>query len=613
MVFLIDVFISVCSTIIAYFLRFNFNIPQVEIDALYVVVPYVFVIRAITFYVGRTYVGIIRYTGTSDVIRIANSVTIGTLLFGLTNLLTYFIFDNIFIIPFSIIIIDFLATTFTMIAYRFFVKMAYIENQAKTKQRNKIIVFGAGESGVISKRTLDRDAGGKYTVLAFVDDNQKKKGRKLEGVPVYHTDELEELLENNEVDHVIVSIQNLHPQRLNDITETCLKYNTKVLNVPPVTKWINGELSFKQIKGIKIEDLLGRESIKLDYDLIEELFTGKVILVSGAAGSIGSGLVNQLLKFKPGKLLLYDQAETPLYDLEMQLTEKGILSKCEIIVGDIRNTKRTRKLFETFRPDIVFHAAAYKHVPLMEGNPTEAVLTNILGTKILADLSDEFGVEKFVMISTDKAVNPTNVMGTSKRIAEMYTQALDSKSNTNYITTRFGNVLGSNGSVIPLFKKQLESGGPITVTHPDVTRYFMTIPEACQLVLEAGAIGKGGEIFIFDMGESVKIVDLAKKMIKLSRLKLGRDIQIIFTGLRPGEKLYEELLNDSENTLPTHHPQIMKAKVAPVDFEFVQKKVEDIIVQFDSQDNEATVKMMKDLVPEFKSQNSVFEKLDIRN
>lgn len=611
MIFIIDVFISVCATIVAYFLRFNFNIPQVEIDSLYLVLPYVVIIRSITFYVGRTFVGIIRFTGTSDIIRIANSVTVGTLIFCLTNGLTYAFLDKVFIIPFSIIIIDFMATMFIMISYRFFIKLAHIENQNKSKERNKIIIYGAGESGVISKRTLDRDAGTKYSVLAFVDDNEKKRGRKLEGIPVFHTDQLEELLGQNVVDHVIVSIQNLHSHKLNDITELCLKYNTKVLNVPPVSKWINGELSFKQIKQIKIEDLLGRDQIKLDFDLIENQYNNKVILVTGAAGSIGSGLVHQLLKFKPKKIVLFDQAETPLYDLENELNKNGTLSKCEIAIGDIRNSNRINRLFELFKPDLVFHAAAYKHVPLMECNPSEAILTNVMGTKTLADLSDRHGVKKFVMISTDKAVNPTNVMGTSKRIAEMYTSALNAKSETNFITTRFGNVLGSNGSVIPLFKKQIESGGPITVTHPEVTRYFMTIPEACQLVLEAGAIGNGGEIFLFDMGKSVKIVDLAKKMVKLSRLELGRDIQIVFTGLRPGEKLYEELLNDSENSIPTHHPQIMKAKVAEVEYDYISKKVDEIISLFDIQDNETIVKLMKELVPEYKSQNSEFEKLDI--
>lgn len=611
MIFIIDVLISVSATLIAYFLRFNFKIPHAELESLEIVIPFVFSVRAITFLIGRTYLGIIRYIGTSDVLRITTFVTIGTIIFCAANILNFKFFNKVFIIPFSIIIIDYLATTFLMIAYRVLVKLIYMDHQFKIPVRNYVIIFGAGESGVISKRTLDRDMASKYKILAFVDDNEKKKGRKIEGIPIYHTSQLESLLTDMQVDHLIISVQDLDPKRLNEITETCLKYNTKVLNVPPVSKWINGELSFKQIKSIRIEDLLGRNPIKLDIDLIEELYKNRRILVTGAAGSIGSGLVRQLLRFSPKSILLYDQAESPLYELEFELGKSGMLKNCEVIVGDIRNNNRMRKVFETFNPEIVFHAAAYKHVPLMEMNPSEAVMTNILGTKCLADIAHEFKVTKFVMISTDKAVNPTNVMGTSKRIAEMYVQSLDAHSSTNFITTRFGNVLGSNGSVIPLFKKQIESGGPITVTHPEVTRYFMTIEEACQLVLEAGAIGNGGEIFIFDMGESVKIVNLAKKMLQLSRLELGRDIQIVFTGLRPGEKLYEELLNDSENTIPTHHPQIMKAKVTGVDFNQLVMRIKEIIKMFDQQDNEQIVQLMKDIVPEYKSQNSTYEKLDI--
>jgi len=613
LVFLLDVLISVCSTIFAYFLRFNFKIPGIEIEAWTFVIPYVFVIRSITFYYGRLYIGILRYTGTADILRIAKTVFLGSVIFSLSNLISYIYYEKIFVIPFSIIIIDFIASTFFMISYRFFVKLAHMDTNLNKSERLNIIIFGAGENGVISKRTMDRDGANKYKILAFIDDNDKKKGRKIEGIQVYHTSQLKELLQENKVDHLIISIQNIKPKRLNEIAELCLKYNTKVLNVPPVGKWINGELSFNQIRSVKIEDLLGREPIKLDVDIIKNQLENKRILITGAAGSIGSGLVHQVLKFKPKYLVLFDQAESPLYELETELKENNLLDKAEAVIGDIRNEKRMRNLFNFLKPEIVFHAAAYKHVPLMELNPSEAVLTNILGTKILADLSDEFGVEKFVMISTDKAVNPTNVMGTTKRVAEMYAQGFDTKSKTSFITTRFGNVLGSNGSVIPLFRRQIETGGPITVTDPNVTRYFMTIPEACQLVLEAGAIGNGGEIFIFNMGSSVKIVDLAKKMVKLSGLELGKDIQLIFTGLRPGEKLYEELLNDAENTIPTHHPQIMKAKVADVEFVEISEKVKEIIVSFDSQNNEKIVTLLKELVPEYKSQNSEFERLDVKS
>lgn len=334
------------------------------------------------------------------------------------------------------------------------------------------------------------------------------------------------------------------------------------------------------------------------------------MLVTGAAGSIGSELVRQILPFNPSKLVLLDQAESPLYELERELLDEKNISCIEVVIGDIRSKERMERVFNHFKPRVVFHAAAYKHVPLMENNPSEALLTNVHGTRVLADLSCEFKVEKFVMVSTDKAVNPTNVMGASKRIAEIYVQSLDQVCETKFITTRFGNVLGSNGSVIPIFKKQIERGGPVTVTHPDINRFFMTIPEACQLVLEAGTIGEGGEIFLFDMGESIKIVDLVRKMIKLYGLTVGKDIEIIYTGLRPGEKLYEELLNDAENTIPTHHPQIMKARIKEQDHEIVKLLINDLISLFPSQDNAGIVRKMKALLPEYKSNNSIFEELD---
>src|ERR1019366_1277684 len=390
----------------------------------------------------------------------------------------------------------------------------------------------------------------------------------------------------------------------------CLKYNTKILNVPPATDWINGELSFKQIKKIQIEELLERDSIQLDKEDIQKQLSDKVILITGAAGSIGSEIVRQVIRFHPKKIILVDQAESPLYNMELELYDKYKQQSYEIVMGDIRNKERMENVFRTFKPQIVFHAAAYKHVPMMENNPSESILTNVLGTKMLADLSVEYKVEEFVMISTDKAVNPTNVMGASKRIAEMYIQSLSKKTITKFITTRFGNVLDSNGSVIPRFREQIENGGPITITHPDITRYFMTIPEACQLVLEAGVMGKGGEIFIFDMGESIKIFDLAKKMIQLSGLILDKDIRIVYTGLRPGEKLFEELLANEENTLPTHHKKIMVAKVKEYDYDIIANSIDELISLFDKQDNKSIVRKMKLLVPEFKSNNSIYEELD---
>lgn len=609
-IFFIDLGICLFSLVLAYLVRFNFAIPQVEIKAFPVVFSLVLGVRAISFYISKIYQGIVIYTSSKDAQRIFLVITSGSLVFGITNFISYNFINNSFTVPLSIVIIEYMGTTFLMISLRLMFKALYAELTKSGKEKRSVIIFGAGEAGSIAKHTLDRDAGTKYKVLAFIDDNEKKHNKKLEGITIYGIQKLEELLKDNNVAHVIISVQNLPSARKQQLVDICLKYNTKVLNVPPVNSWINGELSFKQIKKVRIEELLEREPIQLDKEDIQKQLSGKIILITGAAGSIGSEIVRQIIPFQPKQVILLDQAESPLYDMEMELHDKHKNISYEIVMGDVRNKERMKNVFQTFKPQVVFHAAAYKHVPMMENNPSESVLTNVLGTKILADLSLEHNVEEFVMVSTDKAVNPTNVMGASKRIAEIYIQSLNKKSNTKFITTRFGNVLGSNGSVIPRFRQQIEEGGPVTITHPEITRYFMTIPEACQLVLEAGTMGKGGEIFIFDMGKSIKIMDLATKMIQLSGLTLDKDIRIEFTGLRPGEKLYEELLANEENTLPTHHKQIMIAKVKEYDFETVSTAVDELINLFGKQDNKTIVSKMKQLVPEFKSNNSIYEELD---
>ena len=609
-IFIIDILICTFSVITAYLLRFNFTIPTSEMISFPNVLIAILVIRIISFAIAKTYAGIIRYSNTKDAVRIFLVVTAGSISFIFVNLITYYVIDKTFLIPFSIIIIDYLFSVFVLNAFRIIVKITFLEMQNPTKSKTNVIIYGAGESGIITKRTLDRDAGMKYKVLAFIDDDNRKAGKTMEGIPIYSYEKLENLLDSKTIAHLIISIQNISNEIKKNISELCLQYNTKVLVVPPVGKWINGELSFKQIKKINIEDLLGRDPIKLDESDITKQLHNKIILITGAAGSIGSELTRQIAQFSPKKIILLDQAETPLFHLDIEILEKFRTCNFEVVIGDIRNKERMNRLFGHFKPEHVYHAAAYKHVPMMENNPSEAILTNVEGTKVVADLSIKHGVEKFVMISTDKAVNPTSVMGASKRIAEIYVQSLNKLNKTKFITTRFGNVLGSSGSVIPLFKEQIDKGGPITITDPNVTRYFMTIPEACRLVLEAGSMGKGGEIFIFDMGKSVKIVDLAKKMIQLSGLTLGQDIQIIYTGLRPGEKLYEELLNDKENTLPTHHPQIMIAKVQEYDMESTSRDVDELIHLFDSQKNTDIVRKMKQMVPEFISNNSVFTELD---
>lgn len=595
---------------LAFFLRFNFeNIPTADLKNLPIDYLALLLMRSVSFIISKTYKGVVRYTSTRDAMRILAVIILGSLSLFVLNAVTYFTVGY-FVFPTAIIIIDALVTLFLMICSRLAVKAIYFESKNPERSKINVLIYGAGEGGIITKRTLDRDAAIKYKVAGFIDDDAKKKGRSLEGAFIYTTDKLPELVKENGVELIIISIQNLSPAKKNEITDWCLNNNVKLLNVPPAKKWINGELSFNQLRSVNIEDLLEREPIKLDNDLISAQLNNKVILITGAAGSIGSELSRQCLKYNPKKIILLDQAESPLHEVELEFGDKYAKDKFETVIGDVRNLDRMRNVFKTFKPEIVFHAAAYKHVPMMENNPSESILNNILGTKNAADLSVEYNVQKFVFVSTDKAVNPTNVMGASKRIAEIYIQSLGKKTNVKFITTRFGNVLGSNGSVIPRFKRQIELGGPITITDPEITRYFMTIPEACQLVLEAGSMGNGGEIFVFDMGKSVKIVDLARKMIKLSGLEEGKDIKIVYTGLRPGEKLYEELLADSENTLPTHHTQILIGKVREYQYNEVSKVINELIELFDTQNNTKIVQCMKELVPEFKSNNSVFEKLD---
>lgn len=609
-IFLIDLTICVGSVLLAYQVRFNFKVPPHEVELWVISLPVLLGVRVFSFFVSRIYQGIIRYTSTRDALRVFFTITAGSLFIAVANMASYMIW-KLFLVPYSIIIIDYFITVFSLTAFRILVKSVYMEIKNPSREKKEVIIYGAGESGVITKRSLDRDAGARFKVIAFVDDDLAKSGKTLEGVKIYNADDdLEDLLRANNVNQLILSIQNISSVRKQQIIEKCLPYDVNILNVPPVNSWINGELSFKQIKQIKIEDLLERDPIHLDLDKISSALSGKTVLITGGAGSIGSEIVRQIIPFNPKYLIILDQAETALYELELEIREKYNWQNYETVIGDIRQSDRMRRVFDVFKPQVVFHAAAYKHVPIMENNPSEAILTNVSGTHILADLANEFRVEKFVMVSTDKAVNPTNIMGATKRIAEIYCQSLNKISSTQFITTRFGNVLDSNGSVIPRFKKQIEEGGPITVTHPDVTRFFMTIPEACQLVLEAGAMGNGGEIFIFDMGKSIRIIDLARKMVKLSGLTLGKDIQVVFSGLRPGEKIYEELLADKETTLPTHHEKIMIAKVREYDFKNVSNDIDQLITMFRSQDNESIVKKMKEIVPEFVSANSVYAKLD---
>ncbi len=606
-----DLMMSLIALFVAYLIRFDLEtkdyLVRDEWNILSKSIGFYIAVKLIVFYAFKIHKGLIRHTSTQDFARIVQATAICSIIFFAASMVRVNALDGYYLFPMSVLIMEFAFATILIVGLRFSVKLIYLESVKSKTADEKVIIYGAGISGLITKRTIEKAPETSYRIIGFLDDNKKLAGKRLEGINIYHTSALRKVIENNEVSQLIVAIQDPDKNNRKAVVEMCLELGVEVQKVPSTKSWINGEFSTKQISKIKIDDLLGRQPIRLDEEKIGKELTGETILVTGAAGSIGSGMVRQIAAFEPSKLILLDQAESPLYDLQNALRDEFPQLTFDVVIGDIRSFDRMENVFRSYKPHYVFHAAAYKHVPLMEDNPSEAVLTNVLGTKNLVDLAVKYDVFKFVMISTDKAVNPTNVMGASKRIAEIYAQNAEGK--TKFITTRFGNVLGSNGSVIPLFQRQLDQGGPLTVTDERITRYFMTIPEACQLVLEAGTMGEGGEIFVFDMGESVKIIDLAKKMIQLSGLTLGKDIEIKITGLRPGEKLYEELLAKEENTLPTHHPQILKAKMREEEGTQIEQ-ITALISLFGTQNNVDIVRKMKEIVPEFISNNSTFEELD---
>ncbi len=612
-VIVIDLMLSAFGLLFAYLIRFDIKVDEAVIAEEWQIlsksIGIFFAVKFLVFYTFRIHKGLVRHTSTEDLRRIFLASALSSLIFFLLGMVRFYFVDEYYLLPTSVLLIEFLASFMLLLGFRFFVKLIYLESIKVKNVEDRVLIYGAGISGLITKRTIEKSVESGEKIIGFLDDNAKLAGNRLEGVTIYHTSKLEKIIESEKISRLIIAIQEPDENKRKQVVEMCLKHNVSVQKVPSTKSWINGEFSTKQIAKVKIEDLLGRKPIRLGEEKIQEELSDEVILITGAAGSIGSGLVRQIAPYAPKQIVLLDQAESPLYDLQNELKSDFPDLHFEVVIGDIRSFERMKNVFNSFKPRFVFHAAAYKHVPLMESNPSEAVLTNVLGTRNLVDLALANEVYKFVMISTDKAVNPTNVMGASKRIAEIYAQANSIQNKTKFITTRFGNVLGSNGSVIPLFKRQIENGGPITVTDEKVTRFFMTIPEACQLVLEAGVMGDGGEIFVFDMGESVKIIDLAKKMIKLSGLELGKDIEIKVTGLRPGEKLYEELLAKEENTLPTHHPQILRAKTSVSDGSLIEN-VNRLVELFETQNNMIIVQKMKEIVPEFISNNSDFEKLD---
>ena len=566
----------------------------------------------------RTYFGMIRYSGFDDIRKLFNACTTALTVLILTKVVISQLNPGIVnkIVPvYRLIIYHYFVSLTFMVLSRFTIRRIYNEfYKDSNKSKANTIIYGAGEGGVLLFRAIQQDSESMYKIVAFTDDNPKKTNKNINTIPVLDPKKVfnPSYIQHNHVKVLILALPSVSGERKKELIEIGMNLGLKVKTMPAFADWVDGENVARQVQDIKIEDLLGREPIVLGKENVKREINNKVVMITGAAGSIGSEMCRQVLHYNPKTLIMLDQAESPMYDLQFELKNKpefqSIVDKMVFVIANVKDKRRMREVFEAYHPQLIYHAAAYKHVPFMEENPYEAVYVNVFGTKNIADLAMEFGTEKFVMISTDKAVNPTNVMGATKRIAEIYTQSR--KSNTQFITTRFGNVLGSNGSVVPLFQKQLAQGGPLTITDKRIIRFFMTIPEACSLVMEAGSIGQNNEIFVFDMGQPVKIYDMAKKMIQLS----GKtDIEIKEVGLRPGEKLFEELLATKENTKPTDNPKIMRAQVRNYEAEEVNALIEELNQTLTTVDDLAIVKQMKRIVPEFISNNSVFCQLDHNN
>ena len=617
-ILLIDMCIVVITYILSNFILNSFY-GRFEIEAMLSKTPMILVAYLISFFVFKPHRGIVRQTGLKDAQNVLYSCFFASvILVAISSSQRLDVladsYDVFFRASYSVIFLHLLLTTVVMVSARVFYSKFYRTYVLGGRNLKRVLIYGAGDSGMITIGALQADTKINAEVIGFIDDSSKKIGKKINGYRVFAPEDISvDFVQKNKIDDIVISIQNIPRTRLNEISKFLENLPVKIKIIPPATDWLNGKYTGRQIKELKIDDLLGRKSIKLENPIVDREIEGKVVLITGAAGSIGSEIARQVARRNFKRLILLDQAESALYDVQ-QTIEADYLDKIEFIVGNIRDDKRMHDLFTVIKPDIIYHAAAYKHVPLMEDNPYEAVTTNVGGTKIIADLAVKFKTQKFVMISTDKAVNPTNVMGATKRTAEIYVSSLNEISETNFIVTRFGNVLGSNGSVIPLFKRQIDHGGPLTVTHQDITRYFMTIPEACQLVLEASVMGHGGEIFVFDMGESMKIFELAKRMIRLSGYTYPDEIDIKITGLRPGEKIYEELLANDENTLKTHHDKIMIAQVRKEYLSELSVMINEMCAYVTSTNNEPNnnelVRLMKAIVPEYKSQNSQYEALD---
>lgn len=633
-VVLIDIVLLNSAILLANILRFDFVFAALTQYHIFMQMLAVTLLGSLSLLLTSTHKGLIRHTSQFDLIRIVKAVTIALMLLASTNyglqLLgnvghTVSIAGAVYqlLIPNSVLLIFYPLALFFLLFFRMSIKLAYYSITTTDKgEKVNVLIYGAGKEGISVMHTLTGTHESPYRVVGFMDDMTGKIGKSVQGVEIYSPNDVTNVfLAKRNITEVILAMPNISEEQKTEIYNRLISLDANIKSVPPVDSWINGELNMKQIQNLNIEDLLQREAIRLDNQEVLRGTFGKTVLVTGAAGSIGYELSRQLLYFNPRRIVLVDQAESPLFELEQDLTklEQELEGRkyhekvsLEYVIADVSNEKCIGALIRSVKPHLIYHAAAYKHVPLMEANPLEAIRVNVFGTCNLAEVASEAGADKFIMISTDKAVNPTNVMGASKRLAEIYIQSLNFKpgNKTAFITTRFGNVLGSNGSVTRTFKKQILAGGPVTVTHPEITRYFMTIPEACQLVFEAGAMGKGGEIFIFDMGKPVKILDLAKNIIRLSGFTPDREIKILFSGLRPGEKLYEELLNDKERTMPTHHPKIMIAKVRDYPFSDAKQMVDSLVELYHEGNRRAVVRAMKEFIPEFISNNSVYRTID---
>ena len=620
-IFAIDVFIVFLASIITYVIIYS--LTRISYDNLNMTARYgaIIFVNAFFFLIYRTYAGIIRHSTFIDGVKLLVSTTTSYIVLLALNYGWYKVF-NVKIFVTTGLFISYVISFLLLFLFRILIKYIFeiYMNFEGNKKLINAVIYGSDANAISVANALKTETPSRFKLLAFIDKfNQNKTSKSILNLPIVNQNKkISVILRSMKADALIIAEKSLTKEETIAIVEECLEFNFKVYTVPLITDWEDQRQISNKVKSFEIEDLLDRKPIVLDTQSISDKLNNKTILITGAAGSIGSEIARQVLLFNPQNIIILDQAETPLHILRLEMNDVNENVMIRSVLADIRNQEVLEKVFQKYKPDVVYHAAAYKHVPLMEENPSQAIYTNVLGTKNLADLSIKYNVERFVMVSTDKAVNPSSVMGASKRIAEKYVQTLhdmnsndEATSTTKFITTRFGNVLGSNGSIVPLFAKQIQEGGPLTITHPEIIRYFMTIPEACQLVLEAGAMGKGGEIFIFDMGKPVKIIDLAKKMIRLAGFTPYKDIDIKIIGLRPGEKLYEELLNDASKTLPTHNEKIMIAQEMQSSCVKVQQATVALLNNLETVSNEQIVSEMKKIVPEFKSMNSVFEDLDV--